>query len=259
MSKIKIVPLQNMLVLQFPILQQYPLIHGTFLRIGGVSKKPFNSLNFGLSTGDNIENVLNNHNKALKAFLKYPKKYVYLNQIHSNIIFKVNENNYESLKNKNGDGLITNEQNLTLMSFHADCQATIIYDPRQHIIANVHAGWRGQIEKNIYNKIINVFIHRYHSHPKDLIVCISPSLGPNYSKMRNIPEFLYKNFSKHIIHSHYFNFWSIAKEQFSSLGIPKKNVYISELCTFSNPQYFYSYRREQTTGRHATIITLLEK
>ncbi len=259
MSKVNIISLKNISVMQFSVLQKYPLIHGTFLRYGGISNKPFDSLNFGLSTGDDIKNVLQNHDLALKNFLKNPDKHVYLKHIHSNIILKVNMSNYMSLKYQPGDGLITNEKNLTLMSFHADCQTAIIYDSAQHIVANIHAGWRGQIEKNIYIKAITTFIRQYNSKPKNLIVCISPSLGPNHSEMRNISSILYKKFSKHITNSYYFNFWSIAKEQFCSLGLSKNNIHIAEICTFSYPEYFYSYRREKITGRHATLVTLLER
>lgn len=247
-----------MLVLQFPILQHYPILHGTFLRIGGVSKKPFDSLNFGLFTEDNKEDVLHNHSHALTAFLPFPQQYVYLKHVHSNRILKTDRNTYQSLKNNKGDGLITKDINLALMSFHADCQATIIYDPMQHVVANIHAGWRGQIEKNIYAQAINTFIHQYNSLPKNLIVCISPSLGPDHSEMSQTSPLFYKNFSRHMTRPHYFNLWAIAKEQFLSLGLSEKNIHISEMCTFDHSQYCYSFRREKITGRHATLVALLE-
>lgn len=47
------------------------------------------------------------------------------------------------------DGLFTTTPLLSLHIYHADCQAAIFYDPENHVIANVHAGWRGLVG-NIY-------------------------------------------------------------------------------------------------------------
>ena len=150
---------------------------------------------------------------------------------------------------------MTSHPNLALMIYHADCQASIFYDPTHHAVAAVHAGWKGLV-KEIYRKTIQSMKKRYGTKPEDLLVAISPSLGPNASEFVNYLKEFPRSFWNYQIKPNYFDLWEIAKMQLANNGIYEKNIQIAGLCTYSNPEDFFSYRRDKTACRHATIVSL---
>lgn len=155
------------------------------------------------------------------------------------------------------DGLMTNEIGIGLMIRHADCQATIFFDPVKKVIANVHCGWRGNVQ-NIYAKTVNELKEKFGCSPSDLLVCISPSLGPENAEFTNFKEELPKAFWSYQVRPCYFNFWEIAKEQLLSAKILENHIEIAEICTMREEKDFFSYRRDKKTGRHGTVVSLRE-
>src|SRR5262249_42507527 len=78
----------------------------------------------------------------------------------------------------NFDGVMTATPGVSLMMRHADCQVALFYDPKNHVAANIHSGWRGSVV-NIYGEAVQYMRQAFGSQPSDLLVCISPSLGPD--------------------------------------------------------------------------------
>ena len=76
---------------------------------------------------------------------------------------------------KDVDGLITDKENITMMSTNADCCLILIYDPVKKIVGNVHAGWRGTFDKIALNAI-NLMKETYNSNPKDILCFLCPSI-----------------------------------------------------------------------------------
>lgn len=179
---------------------------------------------------------------------------VYCNQVHKdNLHIVENMEKNTILCIPLSDALITRQKNIALCIRHADCQAALVYDRYNRVIAVVHAGWKGLV-RNIYRKVISTMQEKFSTNPDDLLVCISPSLGPTVSKYihhRNVfPTYFYKF---QIAPSH-FDFWQIGAYQLTQIGVPKNNIAISEICTFSNPDHFFSYRRTKTQMRNASLI-----
>ena len=50
--------------------------------------------------------------------------------------------------------------------------------------------------------------------------------------------------------------YALARGELNSCGV--FDIYGGDDCTFSNPEQFYSYRREPVIGRHASLIWLKE-
>lgn len=182
---------------------------------------------------------------------------VYCNQIHQDnihIVKNIQKNSILSIENT--DALITEQKNIVLCVRHADCQAALLYDKYNQVIAIIHAGWRGLVQ-NIYRKVISAMQEKFSTDPENLFVCVSPSLGPQASKYTEYREIFPKYFHKFQITPCHFDFWELGKYQLSEMGIPKNNIAISEICTFSNADYFFSYRRTKTQKRNASFIGIL--
>lgn len=232
--------------LTFDLFKPFPkLIHGVFLRHGGVSSNEYASLNCGASQEDGLCNVMANR-KIVCDTLKITT-WCGLKQCHGDTVIEANPNHLEE-----GDALVTCQPNIGLAIIHADCQAALIYDPSLHLLANVHCGWRGNVQ-NIYAKTIQTLVDRYGSKPCDLLVGISPSLGPSASEFINHATELPPHFSLFQFKENYFNLWEISRSQLLEAGILEQHIEIAQICTYSNPNDYFSYRRVKASGRHVTI------
>lgn len=116
-------------------------------RYGGVSEGHLASLNLGVHRGDRPGNVWENYCRLGTAVGFSPKHTVFTKQIHSATVERVGkEQRGRGLifpVEKGCDGLITNEPEVALTVFSADCTPVLLYDPVAKAIGAVHAGWRG--------------------------------------------------------------------------------------------------------------------
>lgn len=237
--------------LEFELFQGLPLTHALFLRNGGVSPKPFFSLNFSPFSGDTHENVQKNIEMALSIINAGSAAYSHLE--HSNKVIRVDS---PGLTNKkNADALSTSQRGLALMTTYADCQCALIYDPVKHIAGNVHSGWRGCV-KNIYKETVEHMKNAHGSKASDLLVGIGPSLSPERAEFMNYAVELPKSFLSYRINEFHFDFWNIAYDQLKDAGVSPAHIEIAKICTYNNPDHFFSYRRDKLTGRHAGFIAL---
>ena len=148
--------------------------HIFFNRSGGVSQGVYKSLNCGIGSNDNKQNVLKNLKIVSKKIGCDRKKLILLNQTHSDK-FKFIKKNYKfDQKRINADALMTNVKNTAISVLTADCAPIFLYDNKKKIIGAIHAGWRGAYKK-ILLKIIK-YLLKTGSNLKNLYFIIGPSI-----------------------------------------------------------------------------------
>lgn len=253
----------DMAPLTFTCLDRYHVPHGIFHRLGGVSSGPFKSLNVGLNSGDAPGLVRENRRRVL-ASLGHDNG-VFLEQVHGTDIHVVKKGAGKvpawSEYNCAGqpivaDGVVTDVLGLALVIQVADCQGVLLFDPVKKVIANVHSGWRGSI-KNIIGRCLDVMESRFGCLPENLRAGISPSLGPccaefiHYESEIPLEFWGYKHPDKP-----YFDFWRISCAQLTEKGVRKENIEVAGMCTACESDKFYSFRRENITGRFACVVAL---
>lgn len=239
--------------LSYPLLAPFPLKQGTFLRHGGESTSHFFSLNVSMGVGDRPESVVGNREKV-RALLRLPPLY-FAHQVHGKQVHLLTSPSSLSSPPPPCDALVTSLPGVTLAIQHADCQAALFYDPKNQVIAAAHGGWRGQV-LGIYEATLQTMKTHYGSRPEDLLVTISPSLGPHNSEFLHYQKELPKWMWNYQIRPHFFDLWAIAQAQLLQAGIQEKHLFLSRRCTFEEKEHFYSYRRDKTTGRHLSFIAL---
>ncbi|MFI5334273.1 MAG: peptidoglycan editing factor PgeF [Chlamydiales bacterium] len=225
------------------------LKHAIFLRHGGFSQPPYSALNLGGGSGDDTASITKNREKISR--LLRVKGMISSHQVHGCEIGHVTDSSFEG----HCDALVTAEKGIGLMIKHADCQAAIFYDPIQNVLANVHAGWRGSVE-NIYAKTIDFLRERYGSRPENLLVGISPSLGPEWAEFIHFRKELPESFWGFQSKPTYFDFWAISRAQLEEAGVLQGHIQVAGLCTYTEVRDFFSYRRDKVTGRNATVAML---
>lgn len=235
---------------QFELLADTPVIHGTFMRHGGHSLGTLSSLNMGKSVGDQPENVTKNLLKVQSA-LNIPQLFSAKLCNGADVMSIDATTNAMTIC----DAICTQQPQLGLMITHADCQAAIFYDPKNHVIANVHCGWRGNVQ-NIYQATIEYMKSTYGSNPANLLVCVSPSLGPENSQFLNYKTELPVSFLDFQFKPDYFDLWAISEWQLKNAGIQSNHIEFARINTYTSMDHF-SYRRDKVTGRQATICALI--
>lgn len=228
------------------------LRHACFCRHGGYSTDHYASLNVSIHVGDTLSAVKANKQK-IAHFFGLTDLY-YTHQVHqTNISIALPDNNYDL---GTSDGIISFSSQIGCMIQHADCQAAIFYDPMHHILAVIHCGWKGLIQK-IYTKTVSVLKNKFGCNPSNLHVGISPSLGPYASEFVDYLQLFPKSFTEFMFRENYFNLWEIAKMELHNVGILSEHIEISSICTLENSHDFFSYRKEKKTGRCATVACLI--
>ncbi|MDA9558144.1 peptidoglycan editing factor PgeF [Vibrio sp.] len=228
-------------------------------RQGGFSLGCYQGLNLGAHVGDDKNTVLKNR-QYLVDVLNLPSSPTWLEQTHSINVIQL------PLKGtvKNTDGVMTTETNIVCSVMTADCLPILLANKSGQCIAAIHAGWRG-LADGILDRAISHFIDSCPSGHKiaasDIIAWVGPSISVEHFEVgQDVYEvFCLKNEdAKRAFRSTVKkNKWLadlplLAKQKLSTLGV--QNVYLSEMCTYKHEQEFYSYRRNGTTGRQATLI-----
>ncbi|CCB85101.1 hypothetical protein, putative type III secreted [Parachlamydia acanthamoebae UV-7] len=230
------------------------LQHGTILRQGGFSSGSFSSLNLGLySTQDEHLAIAQNLEKVQSTH-QLPSIHV-AKQCHGDHIWHIKDANASP---QEADMLVTNLSEQALFVMHADCQAVIMFDPITQALANVHVGWRGNVQ-NILQKATRYLQTTFGTKPENLLVGISPSLGPENAEFKHFQTELPSHFWDFQIRPLYFDLWSISQMQLKACGVLPHHIEIAKMNTYSLSLDFFSYRRDGITGRNGTFAMLAKK
>ncbi len=235
------------------------LKHQIFSRHGGVSKGETSSLNVGKSTGDSEDAVMGNRRRIHDCL--GVENSLYVDQVHGKdiLIFKSSTHTPETIRQLQAqhprvDGIITDIKDLALMIQVADCQAVMFYDPKRQVIANVHSGWRGSVQ-NILGHCVHLMQTQFACAPSDIMVGISPSLGPCCAEFIHYKKELPREFLPYKdMNSPHFDFWQISRQQLQEKGILEENIEVMGICTKCNYNDFFSHRHSHESGRFACGI-----
>ena len=220
------------------------------------------SFSLALHTDENKKDIINNRNSLAKDFPH--KNFIVANQTHSSNIHIINESKelgWNSLESaiKNCDALITNQKNIMLTILTADCVPILLFDPKQKIVAAVHAGWKGT-EQEILFKTVQKMKKEFNSNPKDIIAGVAPSIGSccyevdwNVAQhFKNIENSYIEKNEKYMLNLPYIN-----RLQLLNAGLKKENIEMSHVCTACEVEHYFSYRKENgCSGRFMSIIGL---
>lgn len=125
-----------------------PARHAFSTRLGGVSTGVLESLNLSVRRGDTPENVRENWRRLGAAAGLDLTRAVYAKQVHSadvRIAHAADAQPPEHEPRFTCDGFVTNEPDVPLAVFMADCLPALLHDPAAGVIGAVHCGWRGSV------------------------------------------------------------------------------------------------------------------
>lgn len=223
---------------------------GTTLRQGGVSIGAYSSFNLATHVGDELAAVERNR-AILDQSLNVPNAPQWLEQIHSTeVVLLPNE---EAIPK--ADASYTSKENIVCTVMTADCLPLLITNKQGSCVAAIHAGWRG-----LCDGIIEATIKKLPVEPESLLVWLGPAIGAD---VYEVGEEVYDAFTKaeveakqaftSVSEGHWlFDIYQLAKLRLNKMGV--NHIYGGDRCTLSEEEHFFSYRRDDVTGRMASMI-----
>jgi len=181
-------------------------------------------------------------------------KFVYAEQVHRTNIgfvdFKILSPVPET------DALITNDKNIVMGVFTADCIPVYFNDPITGYAGIIHAGWRG-VSSNI---IISALENIRKNYPIDLTsikIVIGPGICTKHFEFSaELAHMFPEIFVKKKKGKCFADLKKIIKTQFIDSGVKSKNIYDSRICSFEEKNIF-SHRRDVTAARNCAFLKIL--
>lgn len=225
----------------------------TTTRSGGISEAPWHSLNLGDHVGDNPAHVAENRQRLADSIGLPADRIAWIRQTHGTRVAR-----FPGPENPEADASVTDQTDLACAILTADCLPVAFCNTEGTKIAAAHAGWRGLCNGILENTAKQI------GTPENTLAWLGPAIGPDQFEVG--PEvrkaFLAHNPQAAVAFKpspnrpgHYLaNLYQLARQRLNSAGITR--IYGGTHCTVTESDRFFSYRRDGTTGRMATLIWL---
>lgn len=282
--------LENQDVFEFLTFDQLSEIacikHMFSTRFGGVSKGDCATLNFSFARGDDPQAVLENYARVAEVFGTDKDHFVTTDQTHTtNIRIVTKEDAGKGVTTARDyqdiDGLITDQKEIVLTCFFADCVPLYFVDPIKKVIGLAHSGWRGTVA-GIGACMVKRMKEEFGCDPKDIKAAIGPSIC---QECYEISDEVAKQFKEDFWATQQVNFF--CKETYEKgfyphselikegrgkgkyqldlwlanmivlrhAGICAENIEVTDICTCCNAPYLFSHRA--TNGKRGNLAAFL--
>jgi len=238
-------------------------------RRGGFSTGSYAEFNINHYCGDDEKAISKNRQLLCQLLDVSDERLIMPHQVHLTETAQIDET-FFSLSEKERkarlegiDAVMTNLSGVCIGVSTADCIPLLAYDPRQHVAAAIHAGWRGTVRR-IAEQTIRQMTATYGSRPEDLLLQIGPGISLDSFEVGDevFEAFLQAGFDMAAI-SRREQKWHIDlpecnRLQLLSAGVRPQAVTMSGICTFKQTDDFFSARRMGiNSGRIFTGVMML--
>ena len=244
--------------------RQLPIICATSTRSGGISPKPYDSLNLAYHVGDDPHNVTENRKIFCGELGIDIGSLVLANQVHSDNV-EIIESNQAGCGSlgvndaiANTDAMITTSSSVSIGVMTADCMPVMIFDPKTPSIGVAHAGWKGAVLR-IAQKTVLKMKSAFGTDPSDCIVALGPSIMQCCYEVGDdvIAKFNGEFGVSACTKGNMLDLPRSVEIQLIDAGVKSDNITSDGTCTACNLNLFYSHRAENgVTGRMMSLFKL---
>ncbi len=228
-------------------------------RAGGVSLAPYASNNLGDHVGDSPAHVARNR-ANLRQQLGLACEPQWLAQIHGVKVVQASGDG----RVRTADGSYSHQPQQPCLVMTADCLPILLCDKAGTQVAALHCGWRS-LAKGICAR----GVARFSAPPGELMAYLGPAISqPHFEVGIDVLDAFFKGARSYTQQEQiaaafvagerplhfYADIYALARAELQALGV--KDIYGGDDCTYADPARFYSYRRDKTTGRMASLIWL---
>lgn len=239
-------------------------------RLGGVSPPPFGALNLGYATADVRDNVIANERRTAQALGVDAAAIRWVYQVHGSEVRRAESlpvNAPLGATEIQADAIVSRTPGLVCGIKVADCMPVLLAATDGSVVAAAHAGWRGLAAGVIENALREMDVAA-----ERVTAWLGPCIGPQAFE---VGEEVRDAFLAHdrAAAAHFralppltssdgdgdggqpkflCDLAAIARQRLATQGVTA--VAASNACTFSEPERFFSHRRDRTTGRMAAFV-----
>jgi YfiH family protein len=238
------------------------ITQAVFTRRGGVSPKPWNSLNVGGSVGDDPARVAENRIRSFQMMGRDPASIHDVWLVHGTNVVHAEAPRPLEKPSTQADILLTDKPEVTLFMRFGDCVPLLFHDPKKQVVGMAHAGWQGTV-LGVVGKAVKAMQERYGCKPADILAGIGPSIGhDHYQVGADVATQFQEKYPAHADRiletrdgSSYLDLWTANILQLNEAGV--EQVQISAVCTACHLEDWFSHRAEKgKTGRFGALIAL---
>lgn len=256
--RMRILKNDMMEMLQFPALADCCNIsHFITTRIGGVSQGNFASMNPSVYTEDDKEAVEENM-RRLSCSIQLPAdRIIAPHQVHKDNVGVLDETFLQMSESdcraflEGLDALVTQIPGLCVAVATADCVPVLLYAPDKQVVAAVHAGWRGTVQR-IVQKSVQIMKEVYDCDPALMMAGIGPSISRSAFEVGDevVLAFSEAGFPMDTICCRnsetgkaHIDLWEANRFLLLESGLIDSHVETANICTYFNYEYLFSARR----------------
>lgn len=222
-------------------------------RCGGVSVAPYASLNLGDHVDDDPAAVAANR---AELRIRLPAEPVWLKQVHGHGI--VDADHAKGVPE--ADGSVARTSGVICAVLTADCLPVLLCDHAGTVVAAAHAGWRG-----LADGVVEAAVKSMAIAHGEILAWLGPAIGPQAFEVGNevrqifmaqdpAAEQAFVPRSSPDSEKWLADIYLLARQKLARMGV--QQVFGGDLCTYTDVERFYSYRRDGSTGRMASMIWL---
>lgn len=218
-------------------------------RHGGVSAGPYATLNLGAHVGDSPVAVARNR-AILRACL--PGEPVWLEQVHGIDVVDAGV----APAGSRADASVARRAGAVCAVQTADCLPVLFCDDDGQVVAAAHAGWRGLLAG-----VLEATLARMDVAPRQVMAWMGPAIGPAAFEVGQEVRDAFaaadrrdaSAFAPGARHGKWqADLFQLARQRLARCGVER--VFGGGVCTYSDPERYFSYRRDGVTGRFATLV-----
>lgn len=242
-------PLLPVIVPDWPAPRQVRALVTT--RRGGVSVAPYDSLNLGLHVGDCAQSVAENR-RRLRGLL--PAEPVWLDQVHGRTVVDVDH----ALGVHQADAAVARRSGVVCAVMTADCLPVLFCDDAGSVVGAAHAGWRGLAAGVLEATVAGMAV------PSSCVLAwLGPAIGPAAFEVGDDVRDTFIADDPGAAEAFVglaqpgkwlADIYALARRRLLRAGVVR--VYGGGACTVGEPDRYYSFRRDQRTGRFASMVWL---
>ena len=211
---------------KFAALDGLPVLHAFLGRVPGVDVRS--------DRATALARLDEHHRGARHALGLDGRTFVTAEQVHGCVVAALaSGEDLPAAPVPGADGLVTDRIDVCLGIYVADCGPLYLVDPKRRVVGLVHSGRKGT-ELGVAAAAVRTMAERFGSVPADLVAPRGPCIRPPWYE---------PDFAAELV------------RQLRTAGVGR--VEDCGTCTASNPDQYYSYRREKgQTGRMLALIAL---
>ena len=228
-------------------------------RRGGRSAAPYESFNLAHHVGDSDSAVAANR-EILAAALPGVGAMSWLSQVHGTQVIEAGQGGLHP----SADAQWSRTPGVACAILTADCLPVLLCSAAGDVVAAAHAGWRGLLAG-----VLEATVRDMHTRAREVLVWLGPAIGPTAFEVG--PE-VRESFlaaaspaERPAVGACFMpgpgrpghscaDLYALARIRLGALGIDR--IFGGGLCTHSDEERFFSYRRDGETGRMASVILL---